>query len=102
LTRVGYAGRGRRGRDGDLLRWDASRAGRAPTDACREAIHLAAQQEGVVLDPVYSGKAMAGLMAELRAAPTDGRLASAQAIVSLATGGLPALFASRYGEWLAG
>src|SRR5205814_6659681 len=35
----------------------------APTDDCREALDLAARLEGLILDPVYSGKAMAGLIA---------------------------------------
>ena len=68
----------------------------AATDACLRAIRLAARTEGLLLDPVYSGKAMAGLMAlprsELRAA----------AVVFLATGGVPALFESRYQDWLSG
>ena len=80
----------------------------APTDACRDAIRLAARTEGLLLDPVYSGKAMAGLIAragELPAGPRTGaspdrRLADAGAIVFLASGGLPALFASRYEDWL--
>lgn len=66
----------------------------AATRACLSAIRLAARTEGLLLDPVYSGKAMAGLMAlpqsELRA----------RAVVFLATGGVPALFGSRYEEWL--
>ena len=68
----------------------------AATPACLTAIRLAARTEGLLLDPVYSGKAMAGLMsfprAELRAS----------AVVFLATGGVPALFAGRYEEWLSG
>ena len=82
----------------------------APTDACREAIRLVARTEGLLLDPVYSGKAMAGLIVALRAHPADSsladpvdpRLAAARAIVFLASGGVPALFASRYEEWLTG
>jgi D-cysteine desulfhydrase len=66
----------------------------APTDACRGAIHLAARLEGLILDPVYSGKALAGLIAI-----AAGGL-SAKAVVFLATGGAPALFSSRYGGWL--
>lgn len=66
----------------------------APTAACRAAIHLAAQSEGLILDPVYSGKALAGLM---RLTPDA---LSAKAIVFVATGGAPALFASRYEQWL--
>ncbi len=68
----------------------------ATTRACRRAIRLAARSEGLLLDPVYSGKALAGLMAL-----SPARL-EAGAIVFLATGGVPALFASRYEAWLAG
>ena len=68
----------------------------ATTDACLSAIRLVARTEGLLLDPVYSGKAMAGLMAqprsELRAA----------AVVFLATGGVPALFEGRHQDWLSG
>jgi len=67
----------------------------APTDACREAIRVTARSEGLLLDPVYSGKAMAGLMSMN---PAD---LSEKAIVFLATGGVPALFTSRYEDWLA-
>jgi D-cysteine desulfhydrase len=67
----------------------------AVTDACLAAIRLAARTEALLLDPVYSGKAMAGLMAlprsELRAT----------AIVFLATGGVPALFETRFADALA-
>jgi D-cysteine desulfhydrase len=68
----------------------------APTDACRAALLLAARREGLLLDPVYSAKALAGLVAL-----PPGRVPH-RAIVFLATGGTPALFASRYEEWLAG
>jgi D-cysteine desulfhydrase len=68
----------------------------ATTEACRQAIRLAARSEGLLLDPVYSGKALAGLIA-LPPARLDAR-----AVVFLATGGVPALFASRYQGWLAG
>ena len=67
----------------------------APTEACRRAIRLTARSEGVLLDPVYSGKAMAGLLAL-----SPDRL-DARAIVFVATGGVPALFADRYEGWLA-
>jgi D-cysteine desulfhydrase len=66
----------------------------APTEACREAIRVAARSEGLLLDPVYSGKAMAGLMNMDQAALPQ------KAIVFLATGGVPALFTSRYEGWL--
>jgi 1-aminocyclopropane-1-carboxylate deaminase/D-cysteine desulfhydrase-like pyridoxal-dependent ACC family enzyme len=68
----------------------------AVTDACLSAIRLAARNEGLLLDPVYSGKAMAGLMALPR---SD---LQARAIVFLSTGGVPALFESRYESWLSG
>jgi D-cysteine desulfhydrase len=79
---------------------DRSQIGRAygqPTAAAREAVHLAARLEGLVLDPVYSGKAMAGLIADRRA----GVLAADQPTVFVHTGGLPSVFADRYRGWLA-
>jgi D-cysteine desulfhydrase len=68
----------------------------AATPACLSAILLAARTEGLLLDPVYSGKAMAGLMA---LPPSE---LEARAVVFLATGGVPALFGSRYEAWLSG
>lgn len=69
----------------------------APSDSCREALDLAARCEGLVLDPVYTGKAMAGLIAAVR----DARVPAAGALVFLHTGGLPALFEPRYATWAA-
>jgi D-cysteine desulfhydrase family pyridoxal phosphate-dependent enzyme len=66
----------------------------AATPSCLAAIRLAARTEGLLLDPVYSGKAMAGLMA------TPKSELKARAVVFMATGGVPALFHSRYEEWL--
>jgi D-cysteine desulfhydrase family pyridoxal phosphate-dependent enzyme len=68
----------------------------APTDECREALDLAARLEGLILDPVYSGKAMAGLIAARR----EGRIERDTQVVFLHTGGMPALFASTYAEWI--
>jgi D-cysteine desulfhydrase family pyridoxal phosphate-dependent enzyme len=68
----------------------------APTDACREALELAARLEGVILDPVYTGKAMAGLIRARR----DGRIGASTTTVFWHTGGLPALFASAYADWV--
>jgi D-cysteine desulfhydrase len=68
----------------------------APTDGCREALHLAARLEGLLLDPVYTGKAMAGLVAAAR----EGRLPSTGSIVFVHTGGTPALFAHAYADWI--
>ncbi len=67
-----------------------------PTDDAREALDLAARLEGLILDPVYSGKAMAGLIAARR----DGRIERDTNVVFLHTGGLPALFASSFAEWI--
>jgi D-cysteine desulfhydrase family pyridoxal phosphate-dependent enzyme len=81
------------------VRIDAAQRGACygcPTDETREAVLRAARLEGLVLDPVYTGKAMAGLLA----ACEDGRLDGAQTVVFLHTGGLPALFAARYATWL--
>jgi D-cysteine desulfhydrase len=81
------------------LHLDRSQIGKgygARTDACLEAIRLAAATEGLLLDPVYSGKAMAALVADRR----SGALAPDHPVVFLHTGGLPALFTDRYRAWL--
>lgn len=67
-----------------------------PTPECLEAIALLARHEAIFLDPVYSAKAMAGLIADIRA----GRYAPDATILFLHTGGTPALFA--HAETLAG
>jgi L-cysteate sulfo-lyase len=56
---------------------------------------LAARLEGLLLDPVYTGKAMAGLIAAVR----DGTIRSGDRVVFLHTGGLPALLSPRYAAW---
>jgi len=68
----------------------------AKTESCREALDLAARLEGLILDPVYTGKAMAGLIAARR----EGRIGAETRTVFLHTGGLPALFASAYADWV--
>ncbi|MEM9521831.1 MAG: D-cysteine desulfhydrase family protein [Actinomycetota bacterium] len=60
-----------------------------PTDAMRDAVAMCAELEGVLLDPVYSGKAMAGLIQHVRA----GRYDVDDDVVFIHTGGTPALFA---------
>jgi len=78
---------------------DHDRAGPAygtPVEATREAVVLAARLEGLVLDPVYTGKAMAGLLAGCR----EGRIPPEAIVVFLHTGGMPALFAAPYAMWL--
>ncbi|MEQ8205775.1 MAG: D-cysteine desulfhydrase, partial [Woeseia sp.] len=62
-----------------------------PTEAMREAVLLAARLEGVLFDPVYSGKALAGLIDYIR----KGRFDRDSAVVFLHTGGSAGLFAYR-------
>ena len=61
----------------------------ALTEGCRKAISLVARTEGVLLDPVYSAKAMHGLIDHIQ----KGQIGSQESVVFLHTGGWPALFA---------
>lgn len=65
------------------------------SEGCLEAITLAARHEGLLLDPLYTGKAMAALIADIRA----GKWKRGDKVVFIHTGGTPALFA--YNEELA-
>jgi D-cysteine desulfhydrase family pyridoxal phosphate-dependent enzyme len=67
-----------------------------PTPECLEAIRAAARLEGLILDPVYTGKAMAGLVGLIR----EGRFSDRQSVLFWHTGGAPALFAGSYCDWL--
>ena len=58
-----------------------------------EAIALTARTEGILLDPVYTGKAMTGLADLIE----SGRLSADDTVVFLHTGGTPALFPYREG-----
>ena len=60
-----------------------------PTDGTIEAIDLLAAHEGILLDPVYSAKGMAGLIGLIR----KGAFTRDQNVVFLHTGGAMALFA---------
>ncbi len=60
-----------------------------PTREGIDAIRLVAQTEGIYLDPVYTGKAMAGLIDLIR----KGRFKPTETVVFIHTGGTPALFA---------
>ena len=68
------------------------------SEPVREAMALAARHEGLLLDPVYTGKAMAGLIAHVR----SGRIAAGGRVLFVHTGGQPALFAyaESLGPWL--
>ena len=57
--------------------------------ATLEALRMAARLEALVLDPVYSAKGLAGLLALVRA----GRWGTGQDVVFVHTGGAPAVFA---------
>ena len=60
-----------------------------PTAASTDALELLARTEGIVLDPVYTAKAMAGLLARIRA----GEFRKDETIIFWHTGGQPGLFA---------
>jgi len=60
-----------------------------PTPAVKEAVGLVAENEGVLLDPVYSGKAMSGLIDLLR----KDTFSKDENIVFVHTGGQAGLFA---------
>lgn len=60
------------------------------------ALTLAARTEGIVFDPVYTGRALAGLIAEV----ADGNIGPEPTVVLMHTGGLPGLFG--HAEFLAG
>ena len=66
------------------------------TPAMVEALQWLARSEGVLLDPVYSGKAMAGLIDLVR----QGRFEAGQHVLFLHTGGVPALY--HYGSQVVG
>jgi L-cysteate sulfo-lyase len=56
-----------------------------------EAVRLMARTEGLLLDPVYSGKAFAGLLSDNR----NGFYRRGEKVLSIMTGGTPGLFAYR-------
>jgi D-cysteine desulfhydrase family pyridoxal phosphate-dependent enzyme len=60
-----------------------------PTPGCLEALTLTARTEGLLLDPTYTAKAMAGLIDHVR----RGFITPDETVVFLHTGGTPALFA---------
>jgi L-cysteate sulfo-lyase len=62
-----------------------------PTDGMIEAVSLGARLEGLVLDPVYSGKGFAGLLDLVR----RDRFGPSDNVLFWHTGGTPALFAYR-------
>jgi D-cysteine desulfhydrase/L-cysteate sulfo-lyase len=59
-----------------------------PSPAGHEAMRLMAKTEGVLVDPVYSAKALAGLISDVRAE----KYPRNSVIVFIHTGGVPAIF----------
>ena len=68
-----------------------------PTAGGLEAIALLAQSEAILLDPCYTSKGMAALIAHVRGGELDPR----DTVVFLHTGGMPALFTDGFVETLA-
>jgi L-cysteate sulfo-lyase len=62
-----------------------------PTDEMQSAVRMLASTEGLFVDPVYGGKAFAGLIADIG----QGRYTRGQNVLFVMTGGLPGLFAYR-------
>ena len=62
------------------------------TEAEREAVHLFARTEGLLLDPVYTGRAAAGMIDLIR----KGFFKKDETVLFWHTGGQPALFAEKY------
>jgi D-cysteine desulfhydrase family pyridoxal phosphate-dependent enzyme len=62
------------------------------TDAEREAVNLFAKYEGLLLDPVYTGRAAAGMIDLIRV----GFFKTDETVLFWHTGGQPALFADKY------
>ncbi len=68
-------------------RWIGKEYG-VPSRESIEAVNLVARSEGVLLDPVYSGKGMSGLIGWAR----EGKLTRKDTVVFIHSGGVPALF----------
>jgi D-cysteine desulfhydrase family pyridoxal phosphate-dependent enzyme len=66
------------------------------TEAEREAVQLFAKYEGLLLDPVYTGRAAAGMIDLIR----KGFLQKDETVLFWHTGGQPALFAEKYANKL--
>jgi D-cysteine desulfhydrase family pyridoxal phosphate-dependent enzyme len=66
------------------------------TERERQAIHLFAKWEGLLLDPVYTARAAAGMIDLIR----SGLFKKGETVLFLHTGGQPALFANKYANKL--
>ncbi|HEY1618163.1 MAG TPA: pyridoxal-phosphate dependent enzyme [Streptosporangiaceae bacterium] len=65
------------------------------TPAARDARRLAAAAEGILLDPIYGARALAGL----RDAVRSGRVPATARVIFIHTGGLPAVFTGSRPDW---
>ncbi len=76
---------------GDITVYDQYYGGvyGVPTTAGNDAIRLLARTEGIVTDPVYTGKALSGMIDLLQSGAYD----DAEAVLFFHTGGVPAIFA---------
>jgi D-cysteine desulfhydrase family pyridoxal phosphate-dependent enzyme len=77
---------------GDAIRIDDRFLGAGygkPGDLEREAIHLFARQEGILLDPVYTARAAGGMLEMIR----RGEIGESESILFWHTGGTPAIWA---------
>lgn len=94
LARDAAALCGRPAPQGTCQLYDGALGGQygAVTGAAEQAVFLAAQLEGLALEPVYTGKALAGLMACCR----NGLIPRGRPVVLMHTGGLGGLLA---GTW---
>jgi D-cysteine desulfhydrase/L-cysteate sulfo-lyase len=66
-----------------------------PSEAGNEAVRLFGRWEGIVLDPIYTGKCAAAMIAHIR----ERKLAKSDVVVFVHTGGMPAIFTWNE-EWL--
>ena len=83
---IGLGSRARRQGDRPPRRWHAGTYG-IPDEKTIEAIRLSARLEGMLTDPVYEGKSMAGMIDLVR----DGRIEPGSRVLYAHLGGQPAL-----------
>ena len=68
-----------------------------PSEAGNEAVRLFARTEGIILDPIYTSKAAAGMIEHVR----RGDFGAGEIVVFVHTGGTPAIFTHNH-LWLEG
>lgn len=66
------------------------------TEAGQAAIRLLARTEGILLDPVYTGKAMSAYLDFVK----KGRFKKEETVIFFHTGGIPLLFLRQVSQWL--